>query len=245
MAMLKLTAEPPLDGVAGTTLAAIEGQLATADPVTLVNKGPDWIEEALIVVESVGGDRLTLESEPALEAHTKLASAKGLRLVRDLLQMRRPLPLGEPWSLEVRPFRPGTDDEQWLEVNNRAFSWHPDQGGWTPETLAGRMAEIWFDPDGFLVHDIDGRIRGFCWTKVHRDIDPAMGEIYVIGVDPDHGSKGLGRALLRAGLDHLAGLGLDHAFLYVESDNAPALDLYLSEGFEIHHHHRWWSADFR
>ena len=46
----------------------------------------------------------------------------------------------------------------------------------------------------------DGRLAGFCWTKVHDDEEPPLGEIYVIAVDPDFVGRGLGRALTVAGL---------------------------------------------
>lgn len=161
--------------------------------------------------------------------------AEGLRVVRRLHQLRVPLPLAETTDLPTRPFRPGEDDEAWLAVNNRAFSWHPDQGGWTPDVLQGRMAEPWFDPEGFLLHERDGRLAGFCWTKVHADHDPPLGEIYVIAVDPDFAGQGLGRALTVAGLQHLAGRGLTVGMLYVESTNEPALKLYEALGFTRHH----------
>src|SRR5690349_6520290 len=98
--------------------------------------------------------------------HEELAAAVGLAPKRRLFQMRCPLPPAETTDVETRPFRPGEDDEAWLAVNNRAFHWHPEQGGWTEETLAGRLAEPWFDADGFLLHEEDGRLIGFCWTKV-------------------------------------------------------------------------------
>src|SRR5947209_2747605 len=69
---------------------------------------------------------------------------------------------------------------------------------------------------------------GFHWTKVHggdQHADHAhepIGEVYVVGVDPDAQGRGLGRALTVAGLRHLRDLGLSEAMLYVESDNEPA-----------------------
>lgn len=240
--MFRLYTEPPANGIPATTLAAIEAQLANSDPVTLASKGPDWIAEALVLAESIGSDSLTLETEPALTSHEKLATESGLTLTRDLLQLRRPLPLAKPWSLDVRPFHPGIDDAQWLRVNNRAFDWHPEQGGWSTKNLHERMEEPWFDPDGFLIHETAGQIDGFCWTKIHHDIDPPLGEIFVIGVDPSAATRGLGRSLLRAGLDHLANQGITDALLYVEADNEPATNLYRSEGFKVHQRHCWWSV---
>jgi mycothiol synthase len=98
------------------------------------------------------------------------------------------------------------------------------------------MREPWFALDDFLVHDgPDGVIDGFCWTKVHRDQDPQLGEIYVIGAAPERHGTGLGRALVVAGLGHLwAGHRTPVAMLYVEADNEPALRLYLKLGFTVH-----------
>lgn len=173
-------------------------------------------------------------------------AALGRTRVRLLHQMRRPLPL-EPTLVDAtrpirtRPFTDG-DADAFLRVNNRAFAWHPDQGGWTETQLAAAMEEPWFDAAGFLLLDsdeADGELDGFCWTKVHEHIDgdsgPPGGEIYVIGADPRAHGQGLGRALTVAGLQHLARLGLDQGFLYVEADNSPAVALYERLGFEVHH----------
>lgn len=136
-------------------------------------------------------------------------------------------------GVELRAFRPGTDEAAWLRVNNRAFANHPDQGGWVAEVLARRMAEPWFDPDGFLLAWRGDDLLGSCWTKVHGGTPPE-GEIFVIGVDPDAQGLGLGRALVVAGLADLSGRrGCRLGSLYVAAGNEPALALYERLGFRI------------
>ncbi len=139
----------------------------------------------------------------------------------------------------------GEDEQAWLEVNNRAFHAHPEQGGWSVDTLLAREKEAWFDPDGFLLHERDGRLAGFCWTKVHVAHDPPLGEIYVIAVDPDFHGLGLGRKLTVAGLDHLAGDGITVGMLYVDKDNTAAVSLYESLGFTVHRTDRAYTGDIR
>jgi mycothiol synthase len=201
------------------------------------------LDDASMLAARAGATRLVLAAEPADERHAAMAAGHGLHLQRELLQMRRPLPADAHSTVTVRSFRPGRDDEAWLAVNNRAFAWHPDQSGWTRSTLAAKVAEPWFDPDGFLLHEVDGELAAFCWTKVHTDTSPRLGEIFVIAVDPAFHGRGLGRELTLAGLDWLAARGLRTAMLYVEADNMPARTMYEDLGFTIHHAKRWWGLD--
>jgi len=177
----------------------------------------------------------------APEADRPVAGALGLVAHRSLLQMRRPLPLDGSVSFgpvaEVRPFVVGVDETAWLEVNNAAFAWHGEQGGWDLATLQQREREPWFDPSGFLLHERDGRLAAFCWTKLHRhhDHDAVVGEIYVIAVHPDFHGLGLGRALTVAGLRSLHASGATVGMLYVDADNDAAVQLYTALGFATAH----------
>lgn len=168
-----------------------------------------------------------------------VATTLGMTPGRALLQMTVDLPLDVGASagpipasdIELRSFAVGVDEDAWLAVNNAAFAWHPEQGGWDRAVLDRRLAEPWFDADGFLVaeqRDGSGRppMVGFCWTKVHGDVDPPLGEIYIIGVDPAAHGRGLGTALTIAGFNYLARRGLHHGMLYVDADNHSAIRLY-------------------
>jgi mycothiol synthase len=177
--------------------------------------------------------------EPGARA---FAEKNGLERARVLWQMRRSLqePLADsslPAGVTLRHFRPGADEAAWLSVNSRAFAHHPEQGRWTEHDLRLREDEPWFDPAGFLLAvDIEDTLLGFHWTKVHpaAGIDPAIGEIYVLGVDPGGHRKGLGSALSVAGLRYLADRGLTEAMLYVDESNTAAGALYRRLGFEIY-----------
>jgi mycothiol synthase len=205
--------------------------------------GPEMLQAALDVIAHDGGGHVHLWVYKPTDAHDRIADGAGLQRGRDLHQMRVGLPLDGTGDVEVRPFRPGEDEKAWLEVNNRAFEWHPEQGGWVLDTLLEREREPWFDPEGFLLHERDGRLAGFCWTKVHDDHKPPLGEIYVIAVDPDFHGLGLGRRLVLAGLDSLHRRGLTTGMLYVDASNTPAVGLYESLGFTVHHVDRAYVGD--
>lgn len=196
-----------------------------------------------------GGHVRWVVSNPSEHTDT-VAHAAGLTAVRDLPQLRRALPLSaDPATaaapLSTRGFRPGSADEAaWVEANNRAFAEHPDQGGYTLERLHERMAEAWFDPEGFRLHERHSRLAAFCWTRRHPSTqqDPELGEIYAIGVDPDFQGLGLGRAMVLAGLHWLAEQGVGTAMLYTDSTNEAALHLYRGLGFREHHIDRLYEA---
>ncbi len=218
-----------------------------------------------LLAESPDG-RLRLWAHGEHPAAGRLARELGFTRARVLWQMRRslyaPLPSYRlPADVTIRAFHPGEDDEHWVALNAAAFVELPDQAGWTVADLHRRMAEPWFDPEGFLVAQSTsapgpgagdptgfGPLVGFHWTKMHggeaihsHDGGPAhrhddhghapIGEVYVVGVSPQRRGQGLGRSLTIAGLQHLRARGLPDAMLYVDAVNTAAIRVYESLGF--------------
>ena len=143
----------------------------------------------------------------------------------------------------IRTFISGLDNQAFLALNNNVFANYPDQGGWSEDDLKVRVNESWFDDKGFFVAEEKGELIGFFWTKIHGahthshsggDDDhghEALGEIYVLAVNPDYKGQGVGRDLTITGLNYLKYQGLNNVMLYVGVENKPAFKLYKSLGF--------------
>ena len=187
-----------------------------------------------------GGSGTRIWAHGDLEPARATAKALGLEAARALLQMRRPLTnLPQPTTpdgVRIDTYRGPDDDAELLRVNNAAFAWHPEQGGWTDSDIVERRAEPWFDPEGlFMAFDEKtGELLGFHWTKVH---DEHLGEVYVVGVDPAAQGRGIGAALTLVGLHHLAERlsrsSRPTVMLYVEADNSAAVSTYQRLDFAV------------
>jgi mycothiol synthase len=206
------------------------------------------LTEALTAEAGDAGLRLWAHGD--LPAAARLAAAAGFTRSRALWQMRRSLQarIGKPQladGITVRTFKPGQDEDAWVSLNRQAFSRHPEQGAWTRTDLDMREREPWFDPDGFFLAERDGDLVGFHWTKIHGGNEElghpaagttghgheAIGEVYVVGVDPSARGTGLGRALTLIGLRYLRSRGLAQVMLFVDETNTAAIGLYESLGF--------------
>ncbi|WP_291477595.1 mycothiol synthase [Corynebacterium sp.] len=209
------------------------------------------------------GRHLDVERPLSVWSHGDLDSAKSFaddrraRTVRELLKMsvdctdgerRRSLLAGrdeatatvEAEGLSVLDYPAagaafGADhvDREWLRVNNEAFAWHPEQGGWDLGKLAAARDTDWFDPAG-VIFLFDGReCLGFHWTK-RPEGDP-HGEVYVVCLADAARGRGLGGPVTLLGIGHLLDGGAEAVDLYVEGDNAPAVATYRRLGFEVVH----------
>ncbi|WP_271985667.1 mycothiol synthase [Pseudoclavibacter terrae] len=177
---------------------------------------------------------------PVLWAHgnlpgaSALAESRGLEAVRTLLKLGRPITDADagatppPDGLTIAPFT-DADADDFLALNAIVFRSHPEQGALDAAGLDARRSTDWFDADDFLLlRDEDGALLGYNWLK--REGDEV--EVYVVGIAPEAAGRGLGRALMQAGLQRMHATGASETSLYVEGDNTAALALYRSLGYE-------------
>lgn len=146
---------------------------------------------------------------------------------RRILRMERSLddlpPTDSSLGLQkVEPDRADGSLAAAVAVNNAAFAGHVDRANATDDGVRAWLSRA---PDLFLAPEG----AGFVWLKALRG---GRGEVYVLGVHPDHQGKGLGRQLLIAGLHYLASeLGAEVAVLHVDESDHRAVALYERNGF--------------
>ena len=202
---------------------------------------------ALILKEAIKicGDKTRIWSHGDLPAAKAIAASLKLERLWSNLIMSKSLGEIQPVTSKypIRTFIPGLDNQAFLALNNKVFVNYPDQGGWSEDDLKVRLNEDWFETEGFFVVEDEGELIGFCWTKIHgahthshpgSDDDhghEALGEIYVLAVNPDYKGQGIGRDLSMTGLNYLKYQGLNNVMLYVGVENKPAFKLYKSLGF--------------
>jgi len=174
---------------------------------------------------------LTVWAFGSLPGSAELTAKLGLVPTRTLLRMARSLPADDeaPADARIDHYRPA-DAARIVEINAKAFAHHPEQGRLTLAEFEDLTTQPWFSAEGLLVAREGDEPVGFHWTKRHGG---GLGEVYVLAVDPAHGGKGLGRALLAAGLRHLHGQGDTEVELYVEESETRVVSMYRAAGFRI------------
>jgi ribosomal protein S18 acetylase RimI-like enzyme len=100
-------------------------------------------------------------------------------------------------------------------------------------------AEFLADDRHHLAVAIDeGRVVGFASGVhyVHPDKSPELW-INEVGVAPDHQGRGIGKAVMRALLQHAERLGCREAWVLTDRSNDAAMRLYASTGGQATHDH--------
>lgn len=190
---------------------------------------------------AAAGDRqeLRLWVPPVPEAEA-FARANGMAYHSSLWQLRLEdgaslEPPRFPGDVVVRWIEPGTDDEAFTELVNTTFLDHPSPLTVAPETIRRVHGARGFDPSTILLvapADDPGRLLGFCRIGVYPDDDGRrVGEVKLVGVRREARGRGLGRELVRWGMQAVMERGVAATFLSVEGENRGALRLYESLGF--------------
>jgi mycothiol synthase len=238
-------AEPQLVGVAdldGTVVGWVhpEVKALVVEPAhRRRGVGRALVEHGLEMEAFRARPNLLLGAVPGEEPAHAFLAATGFELHSLLWDLE--LPPGTPATRPVwpdgvtpRPVRLAEDRLAFIRLFNVAFADHA-----TPlqmdESLGSEADQDlpWTEED-LLVIEQAGELIAFCATQPRRRPDGGVeptAEIWTIGVRPDRQGGGLGRQLLRWGVEHLRSVGAGTVALSVNGRNPRALGLYESEGF--------------
>ena len=191
------------------------------------------------VLESVYSlDATVLHTEaPSDGAQARhILESAGFREVKCYWKMRwegpEAPPVVLPEGFELRSFKLGEDEAALTGLQNAAFG---DNWGFCPNTVEEISARVRFsrcDPEGIIFATDGDRLAAYNWTLSTSSGDKGTGWVAMTGVHPEYRSKGLGRAVVVAGMEYLKTKGVDGIDLEVDSENVPATKLYLDLGFK-------------
>jgi mycothiol synthase len=198
--------------------------------------------DVLALTQSVGASAVRLYTPEAATWITQAAALLGFQLVRTQHTLRRPagaVPSFEsalPEGLAIRPLRDG-EERALLAALNRAWT-----GSWNfrPITASALRHDLEGQREGMVVAVDEARPEQIIGT-VHAILRPLQPEahgnadawISNLTSDTAQRGRGLGRALLAAGLAHLRRRGAGLVRLGVDGENTAALRLYRSASFQI------------
>jgi mycothiol synthase len=225
-------------GYAGVVLPRSPGLDATADVAVAPGEEPRRPVlsvllaglEALAWQHAAGRLRVWIRHAAAADVACATDEGYGVErrlgvLGRDLTDLPPPAPAA---GVEVRGYRPDADDEGVVAVLAAAYGSTPE-AGWDLARFRERRAWSWFRPEDVLVAEVEGgRLGGLHWLKRRGR---GVGEVYNLAIHPDEQGRGIGAALLGAGLRHLGEVGCYEALLWVDLANERAVRLYASQGF--------------
>ena len=135
-------------------------------------------------------------------------------------------------GMHFRPLTLGQDEGDLTDLQNAAFG---DNWGFCPNTREEIEARVRFstmDPKGIILLESNGRVVGYNWTSLAGTETGPVGRIEMTGVHPGMRGRGLGKAVVTAGLEYLRSNGAVRVELEVDSANPAATRLYEGLGFQ-------------
>ncbi len=200
------------------------------------------VSDATTKAQTLGLSVLQLDVPEDDQQRRDVCEAAGMSVIRTHLHLLRPgdqptgitLPTATTTRLATR-----ADVATVTDIQNAAFtgSW-----GYSPnseEEIAYRIFELpSIAPDPVVIVTMDGLDLGYCWAHQERVDSPSM--VDMVGVLPHQQGKGLGKLVTAVGIDHLISIGATPVEITVDSENGPAIHVYESVGFQLHHRSVWY-----
>lgn len=178
----------------------------------------------------------------------KLFVEMGFEFVRRYLELRfdlseTQLPSVNQIASRCRHLKRG-EEGKLAELQNRSFG---DTWGFNPNTtedITYRTRLHNCSPEDVILACKGEKPIGYCWTRIYLGesgipTGAMRGRISMLGVDPEHRGKGIGKAVLGAGLSYLKRRGAGIIELTVDSENKAACALYSSAAFRVHAQSLW------
>ncbi len=203
-----------------------------------------WGEVRMREVSAVRGAPVKLRSSARAEDGDRISvlTSCGFRADRYFFRMARSLsePIPEPHFPEgfaLRQFPGEQDAEAWVEMFNQSFIDHWNHHDLTVDKFKYDLAKPDYRNDLDLIAVAgDGRFVAFCYCEIIVEECDRSGRnegwIMCLGTRRGFRKRGLGRAMLLAGLHRLKAAGVATAILGVDAENSSgALHLYESAGF--------------
>ncbi|NNF64716.1 MAG: GNAT family N-acetyltransferase [Acidimicrobiia bacterium] len=222
----------------------IEVQVPPDSPQLAVEAGL-WACEAVVAVGEQHGHHAksivmdVVESEPNM---VDLATGIGMAVdqregsyIVTRQAIDRPPQVHLPRSYSVRAARGVGDAAALAGVHSSAFN-----SDWTAESYARVMESPGYEPSReIVVVAPDGSFAGFC--IIWMDHENHIGMFEPVGVHADHRRRGVGMALMAAGLSRLSEHGMVHAMVTHETDDPASTALYAAAGFLPWYRYVAWS----
>jgi ribosomal protein S18 acetylase RimI-like enzyme len=229
----------PIGGVALNQApdGAIEARLALLPERRTPEAARRLVAAALHAAAVHDAPRLRLALPARASWARDAASAAGLTIARATIIMLRPailgpLPAAPVAGLRIRPIVEG-EEGRVLHALNHAWA-----GTWNFRPLTRRALErdLAGQREGFLLAvDDAGRIAGTVHAQLDLGTQNPDGAPYAwvsnLTTTPEWRGRGLGRALLNAGIESLRSRGAGSVALGVDSGAAAPVALYRSAGF--------------
>jgi mycothiol synthase len=136
-----------------------------------------------------------------------------------------PLAPALPHGCRLRTLPRSQAITQFMHLYDQSFGPHP----WYQPYSAAEVAALLYRPQDLLFLYCGDEPIGFAWAKM---VEQGVGEIEPVGVLSSWQGRGYGRFLLQSAIHNLASRSADNIHIGTWAENAAALHLYRSLGFQ-------------